>query len=83
MAQLTEQEARRALHLAHALPIDLIVPDSRLSETAFDWSLRLQRANAYDAYYVALAEVLDCELWTADRRLVNAAQQPWVKYPID
>lgn len=32
------------------------------------------RANvtAYDAAYAALAEILDCELWTADRRLANA-----------
>jgi predicted nucleic acid-binding protein len=32
------------------------------------------RANvtAYDAVYVALAEVLGCELWTADRRLASA-----------
>jgi len=32
------------------------------------------RANvtAYDAVYVALAEVLDCELLTGDRRLANA-----------
>lgn len=33
------------------------------------------RANvtAYDAVYVALAEVLECELLTADRRLAGAA----------
>jgi predicted nucleic acid-binding protein len=33
-----------------------------------------RRANltAYDAAYVALAEVLSCELWTADRKLANA-----------
>ena len=32
------------------------------------------RANvtAYDAAYVALAEVLSCELWTADQRLATA-----------
>jgi len=32
------------------------------------------RANvtAYDAAYVALAEVLSCELWTADQRLASA-----------
>jgi predicted nucleic acid-binding protein len=32
------------------------------------------RANvtAYDAVYVALAEVLGCELWTADRRVASA-----------
>ena len=33
------------------------------------------RANmtAYDAMYVALAESLDCELWTADARLAKAS----------
>lgn len=33
------------------------------------------RANvtAFDATYVALAETLDCELLTGDRRLANAA----------
>lgn len=33
------------------------------------------RANvtAYDAAYVALAEILSCELWTADQRLANAS----------
>ena len=32
------------------------------------------RANvtAYDAVYVALAEILSCELWTADQRLASA-----------
>lgn len=32
------------------------------------------RANVtpYDAGYVALAEALDCPLWTADRRLAEA-----------
>lgn len=28
----------------------------------------------YDALYVALAEIEDCEIWTADQRLVRAAQ---------
>lgn len=28
----------------------------------------------YDAHYLALAEQLDCPIWTADRRLVNAVR---------
>jgi predicted nucleic acid-binding protein len=32
-----------------------------------------QRAS-YDAYYLAMAEHLDCELWTADERFWNAAR---------
>ena len=35
------------------------------------WELRAN-VTAYDAAYVALAEILNCELWTADQRLANA-----------
>lgn len=77
--QLADGEGRQALRLVHMFPIDLIQPDARLSEVAFDWGRRLQRANAYDAFYLALAQALGCELWTADRRLARAAQQPWVQ----
>lgn len=45
------------------------VPALRLVRRAYEL-----RANvsAYDAVYVALAEALDCELLTADRRLAGA-----------
>lgn len=35
------------------------------------WELR-GNVTPYDAAYVALAEILGCELWTADRRLAKA-----------
>jgi hypothetical protein len=35
------------------------------------WELRAN-VTPYDATYVALAEVLGCELWTADHRLAQA-----------
>ena len=40
------------------------------------------RPAAYDAQYVALAEGLDCELWTADERLWNAVRGrfPFVRW---
>ncbi|NLE81849.1 MAG: type II toxin-antitoxin system VapC family toxin [Rhodococcus sp.] len=46
------------------------VPTLRLMRRAYEL-----RANvsSYDATYVALAEALDCELLTADRRLARAA----------
>jgi len=53
-----------------------------LLNRAYTWTRRLNRAVAYDSFYLALAERLDCDFWTADRRLVNAASQPWIKSPI-
>ena len=81
--QMEREEAHRTLQLVLAFPIELITPSPQLTEAAFDWSLRLKRANAYDSFYLALAEALGSELWTADRRLVNAAKEQWVKCPID
>jgi predicted nucleic acid-binding protein len=40
--------------------------------------MQLKRAAAYDSFYLALAETLRSELWTADKRLVNAAGVSWV-----
>jgi predicted nucleic acid-binding protein len=44
-------------------------PTLRLMRRA--WELRAN-VTPYDAAYVALAEVLGCELWTADKRLTKA-----------
>lgn len=44
-------------------------PAGRFMRRAYE--LR-ENVTVYDATYVALAEVLGCQLWTADRRLANA-----------
>ena len=36
---------------------------------------RLNQGAVYDSIYLALAERLDCELWTADRRFYRAARR--------
>ena len=43
---------------------------------------RFNRPQAYDSHYLALAEMLGLELWTADERLYNAVKDalPWVKW---
>jgi predicted nucleic acid-binding protein len=77
----TLQESRQALQLALAFNIHYLEPiDFHLR--AFDLAERLGRPAAYDTHYLALAEHLACEFWTADQRLVNAVQDtlPWVKW---
>lgn len=72
--QLTETEGRRALEKVDALGIRLFVPDLEQNRTALAWTLRLKRASSYDSFYLALAHALECDFWTADKRLFNALQ---------
>jgi predicted nucleic acid-binding protein len=82
-SELTPEEGERALALARSLGVDLIPPDSDQAYAAFQWTVRLNRGAAYDSFYLALAERLQCPLWTADRRLCNAVDQSWVRYAGD
>jgi len=42
---------------------------------ALELASLLQQGAAYDSHYLALAETLNCELWTADERFFRAASQ--------
>ena len=77
--QFTEDKARRLLLLSQQLGIQLVEPTNEQMTQAFNWTRQLQRAAAYDSFYLALAESLECDLWTADKRLANAANVDWVK----
>ena len=69
--------------MLQALEIKFFIPDEDQNLKAFEWTLRIQRASAYDSYYLALAQSLDCEFWTADKRLYNVLedeQLEWLRY---
>jgi predicted nucleic acid-binding protein len=73
--EITEKEARSALEKLDGLGVRLFVADSEQNEAAFEWTLKLKRASAYDSYYLALAQALECDFWTADKRLFNSLQE--------
>jgi predicted nucleic acid-binding protein len=78
---VTAEEAASSLVLVSELAVQLVAPDAEQARLAFAWTQRLHRAAAYDSFYLALAESLACELWTADRRLHTAVGLPWVQLP--
>lgn len=76
---LTPAVARQGLEAALALPITLHA-DEDLHREAFTLAVRLTLPATHDAHYLALAERLGVELWTADQRLANTVrhQLAWV-----
>jgi predicted nucleic acid-binding protein len=75
------EEAMQAFEIVLDLRIALY-EDAKLHRQALTLANRFSLPAAYDAHYVALAERLGAELWTADRRLAQAVSGdlPWVHY---
>jgi predicted nucleic acid-binding protein len=76
---LSASSARLTLRAALALPVELH-SEEPLHEAALAVAERFSLPAAYDAHYLALAQRLGGEFWTADARLVRTVQGelPWV-----
>ena len=81
-SEVSEAYAREALHRSLRFPVLVSDGGDALQIRALALATALNRPRAYDSQYLALAEFNRCELWTADERLVNAAQRkfPWVRW---
>lgn len=62
--EIDENRAASAIDYLEALPAER---HSHLALRGRIWSLR-DNVTAYDAAYLALAEQLDCDFWTRDRK---------------
>jgi predicted nucleic acid-binding protein len=69
--QINAEEAEQALHTIHALRVEIIDEDKALCLRALELAGILGQSKAYVAFYLAVAEKLEAELWTADERLRN------------
>ena len=78
---LEPEEGKKAFDTVHRLPVQVLAP-SDLHRRAWELATRFNRPAAYDAHYLALAEMMNCEFWTADERLFNTVRDElsWVRW---
>ncbi len=71
---MSSDDARLALASLGRFPIQVNLPDSGLLDLSLVWAGKLNQTVAFDAQYIALAEHLSAEFWTADQKLINSLQ---------
>ena len=77
--RISPHEGEEAFDTFCAFPIKVLdLPD--LHRLAWGLARQYNQPRVYDAMYLAAAQAVQCELWTGDRRLVNAVNRPWVRW---
>jgi len=72
---LEREELQRALRYLWDLGVQDVPQTLWLQGQSLAWAERLGTSKAYDSAYLAAADSVQAEFWTADRRLAAAAQQ--------
>lgn len=75
-------QAARALEAALAWPVQIAEDSDDLQRRAYTIATTYEHPRAYEAQYLALAQLQGCEFWTGDQRLINAlrGQFPWAHW---
>jgi predicted nucleic acid-binding protein len=76
--ELTPEEGDDVFQRFLRLRVANFIP-SDLHQRAWELAKRYNLSRAYDPQYLAVAEALDCDLWTADRRLSNNVRTTRIK----
>ena len=72
---ISAENAEDILRTIHGLRVEIINEDEELSLRALELAGKLGQSKTYDAFYLALAEKLVAEFWTADERLYNRCRK--------
>ena len=72
---ISAENAEDILRTIHGLRVEIINEDEELSLRALELAGKLGQSKAYDAFYLALAEKLVVDFWTADERLYNRCRK--------
>ena len=80
---ISSEQAHQAVEDVESLEVTTFSMSFELYHNALNWAEKIGQSRVYDSLYLALAEHLSGELWTADQRLVNSARAlniSWVKW---
>jgi predicted nucleic acid-binding protein len=80
--EMTAEQAQGALDWTLSLPVGTATDNAALQRRAFSFAVRFNRPKVYDSQYLAMADLIGCDLWTADKRLINTVggSLPWVRH---
>ncbi|MCB9454009.1 MAG: type II toxin-antitoxin system VapC family toxin [Anaerolineaceae bacterium] len=71
--RVTAEEGLRARERLLSYPVTLHFDDNLLKR-GYELATEYNRPTAYDSQYLAVAEQLSCDFWTADERMFNAVR---------
>ncbi len=80
---ISQDQSLSALEDVFSLGVQEVESSLEIHRLALAWAARLEETVAYDAQYLALAEQLGAEFWTADKRLAtkaHAKKASWVRW---
>lgn len=79
--RISVEDGKRLIQQAFAYRVTLYF-SPKLAQRAYEIAEGKGLPTAYDAQYLAVAEHLGCEFWTADEKLVNSVSPtlPWVRW---
>ncbi len=69
---ISKKKTESAFQRLLILGVERIIPDVDLHRSALRWAEYVNQPVAYDSQYLALAETLEADFWTADRRLIDS-----------
>jgi len=76
---MSYEDAKRSLEAVSSLDIEFF-DHPELPLRAYDIAFRFNLPTAYDAYYLAVAEILECEFWSSDERLYNTVSESFQNF---
>jgi predicted nucleic acid-binding protein len=81
---LSSSAVTRSIGRMNDLQIEL-VSIGEIHLQALEFVRRHWESKAYDSHFLALAQILKCDLWTSDKKLHNrvGSHLPWVRFVED